>query len=63
MNIPTFEAYREKMCTCFLKKSPKMYGYALWCSQIVYIDIRPYSLNTTTAFYFMTEGPEVTLLV
>jgi len=33
---------------------------ALWCSQIVYI--RPYSLNTTTAFYFVTECSDVTVL-
>ena len=61
-NIPTFVAYREDV-HLFLEKSPKMYGYALWCSQIVYVDIRPYSLNTTIAFYFVTECPEVTLLV
>ena len=47
--------YCEKMCTCFLKSC------ALWCSQIVYTDIRPYSLNTTTAFYFVTECPEVSV--
>jgi len=38
-----------------------MYGCALWCSQIVYN--RTYSLNTATAFYFVTEGPDVPILV
>jgi len=62
-NIPTFEVLSRKNVLLFLEKSPKMYGYGLWCSQIVYIDIRPYSLNATTAFYFVTECPKVTLLV
>jgi len=33
------------------------YGCVLWCSQIVYI--RPYSLNTTTTFYFVTECSDI----
>jgi len=53
--------YCEKICTCFLKKVQKIYGYALWCSQIDYIDIRPYALNTTTAFYFVPRGYTVSL--
>jgi len=44
-------------------RSPTMYGCALWCGQIVYTGIRPYSLNTTTAFYFVTERPDVTMLI
>ena len=32
-------------------------GFVLWCSQIVYI--RPYSLNTATAFYFATKCSDV----
>ena len=55
-NIPTFEAVLRKNVYLFLEKS-----CALWCSQIVYTDIRPYSLNTTTAFYFVTECPEVSV--
>ena len=30
---------------------------ALWCSQIV--SIRPYSLNTATTFYFVSECSDV----
>jgi len=62
-NIPTFEALLRKNVYLFLEKSPTMCGCTLWCSQIVYTDIRPYSLNTTTALYFVTEFPEVTMLV
>jgi len=42
-----------------------MYGCALLCSQIVYQGIRPYTLNTTTAYalYFVAECPDVTVLV
>jgi len=40
-----------------------MYGRALCCSQIVYTSISPYYLNTTTVFYFVTERPDVTVLV
>jgi len=40
-------------------ESLKTYGYTLWCSQIVYI--RPYSLNTTTAFDFATECSDVSV--
>ena len=29
----------------------------VWCNQIVYI--RPYYLNTTTAFYFATECSDI----
>ena len=55
--------YWEKMPICFLNdaKSLKTIGCVLWCSQIVHI--RPYSLNTTTAFYIVTECVEVTVLV
>jgi len=49
--------YCEKLCTCFLKDAerPTIYGCPLWCSQIVC----PYSLNTTTAFYFVIERSDV----
>jgi len=62
-NIPTFEALLRKICTCSLKDAESLttYGCALWSSQIVYI--RPYSLNTTIAFYFVTECSDVTVLV
>jgi len=55
--------YWYKMCTCFSKDAASLttYGCALWCSQIVYI--RTYSFNNTTAFYFVTEGPDVPVLV
>ena len=66
-NVPTSEAILKKRCTCFLRdaKSPTMYGCALLCSQIVYQGIRPYTLNTTTAYalYFVAECPDVTVLV
>jgi len=62
-NIPTFEALLRKNVYLFLNgaKSLTTYGCALWCSQIVYI--RPYSLNTTNAFYFVTERSDVTVSV
>ena len=63
-NIPTSEALLKKMCrpTCFLNdtRSPTMHGCTLWCSQIFFTGICPYSLNTATAFYFVTECPAVT---
>jgi len=51
--------------TCFLNvtRSPTIYGCTLWCSQIVSTGICPYSLNTATAFYSVTECPVVTVLV
>jgi len=54
-NIPTLRPYREKMYTTFLNDAEilRTYGCVLWCSQIVYI--HPYSLDTTTAFDFVTE--------
>ena len=64
-NISTLRPYWEKTCTCFLNdaETPTMYGCALWCSQNVYTSIRSYSMNTTTTFYFVTECPDVTVLV
>jgi len=55
--------YWDKMCTCFSKDSESLttYGCALWCNQIVYI--RTYSFNNATAFCFVTEGPDVPMLV
>jgi len=55
--------YCEKICTSFLNAAESLttYGCALSCSQIVYI--RPYSLNTTTAFYFATKCSDVTVFV
>ena len=54
-NIPILRPYCEKMCTTFLNYAGILTtcGFVLWCSQIVYI--RPYCLNTATAFYFVTE--------
>jgi len=58
-NIPILRPYCEKIYTTFLNDAEilKMCGCVLWCSQIVYI--RPYSFNTTTAFYFVTECSEM----
>jgi len=55
--------YWEKMRTSFINnaESLTMYGCALWCRQIVYIC--PYSLNTTTAFYSVTECSDVTVFL
>jgi len=51
------------MSAGFLKDAKNLtaYGCALWCSQTFYI--RSYSLNTTTAFYFVTECSDVAVLV
>jgi len=59
MPIP-LRAYTSEICTSFLNdaESLTMFGYAFSCSQIVYTC--PYSLNTTTAFYFATECSDVT---
>jgi len=58
-NIPILRPYCEKMCTTFLNYAGILTtcGFVLWCSQIVYI--RPYCLNTATAFYFVTECSDV----
>jgi len=49
--------YCETVCrpTSLLNGAESLttYSCALWCRQIAYIC--PYSLNTTTAFYFATE--------
>jgi len=49
-NIPTLRPYCEKIYTIFLNDAEILTRYfcVLWCSQNIYI--RPYSLNTTTAF-------------
>ena len=53
----------ENTCTCFSKdaESLKTYGCVLRCSPIVYT--RPYSLNTTTAFYFVTGCSDIAVFV
>jgi len=66
VTFPPLRSYWEKNVGLylFLEKSPTMYGCAFWWGQIVYYtDIRPYSLNNSTAFYFVTEYPEVTVLI
>jgi len=62
-NIPTFEALLSKICTCFSKDEEGLvtHGCLLWRSQIVYI--RPWSLNTSTAFYFVTECSNIAVFV
>jgi len=52
--LPLRRCY-ENTRTCFSKDAENLttYGYVLWCSQIVCI--RPYSLNTIIAFYFVNE--------
>jgi len=52
----------ENTSTCFSKDAESVtYGCVLWCSQIVCI--RPYSLNTTTAFYFVTDCSNIAMFV
>jgi len=55
--------YEEKMCTCFLKDAESLttYGCVLWCSLFIYN--LSYSLNTTIAFYFVTECSDVKVFV
>ena len=47
----------EKTRTCFSKDAENLTtcGYVLWCS----VCIRPYSLNTTIAFYSVKECPNI----
>jgi len=58
-NIPTFDALTRKNKYWFLQicRKSKTYGHVGWCSESVCI--RPYSLNTTTAFYFVTECSDI----
>jgi len=53
----------EKMRTCFSKDAESLttYGCVLWCSQIFFI--RPYSLSTTIAFYFVNECSNIAVSV
>jgi len=53
----------EKISACFSKDAESLttYGYVLWCSQIVCI--RHYSLNNTTAFYFVNECSNIAMSV
>ena len=62
-NIPTFEVLISKNMHLFLerrRRSTNVMVACFWRSQIVYI--LPYSLNTTTAFYLVTECPDLTML-
>jgi len=58
-NIPVLRPYCEKMYTTFLNDVEILTtcGCVFWCSQVVHIC--PDSLNTTTAFYFVTEYLDV----
>ena len=62
-NTPTFQVLLWKICINFLNDAESLttYGCVLWCKQIVYS--RPYSSNTTTAFYFTTDCSDVTVFV
>jgi len=63
VTFPHSMHYEEKTCSCFSKDAENLttHGSVLWCSRIVFI--RPYSLNTTTAFYFVTECSDIAVLV
>jgi len=58
-NISILRPYCEKIETTFLNDVEILTtcGCVLWCSQIVYF--LPYSLNTTTSFYFVTGCSDV----
>jgi len=58
-NIPTFEAVLRKNMHLLLEscRSNNVTVCLLWCNQILYI--LPYSLNTATTFYFVTEYSEI----
>ena len=63
-NIPTFEVLISKNMHLFLerrRRSTNVMVACFWRSQIVYI--LPYSLNTTTAFYFVTECSDIAVFV
>jgi len=62
-NIPTFEALLRKNSYLFSNDAEGLitHGCLLRSSQIVYIC--PYSLNTTTAFYFVTECSNTAVFV
>jgi len=60
-NIAIMRPYCEKIYTTFLNDAEIVTCvFVLWCSQVVYI--RPYCLNTTTAFYIVTECLDVAVL-
>ena len=61
-NIPTFEANTNSP-TCFSKHKENLttYGCVLWWSQI--LRIRPCSLNTTIAYYFVNEWSNIAVSV
>ena len=63
VTFPHLKHWCENTSPCFWKDAEglKTYGCVLWCSQIVYI--RPYSLNTTTVFYFVTECSDIAVFV
>jgi len=62
-NIPTLRPCCEKIYTTFWNDAEILTRYfcVLWCSQIIFI--RPYSLNTTTAFDLVTECSDVAVFV
>jgi len=62
-NIPTLKPYCEKIYNTLLNDAEILTTYfcVLWCSQIIYS--RPYSLNTTTAFDWVTECSDVAVFV
>jgi len=62
-SIPTLRPDCEKIYTTFLNDAEILTTYfcVLWSSPIIYI--RPYSLNTTTAFDVVTECSEIAVFV
>jgi len=61
-NIPIVRPCCEKIYTTFLNDAEILTTctFVLWRSQIVYI--HPHSLNNTTAFYFVSECSDVTVI-
>jgi len=62
-NIPNLRPYCDKIYTTFLNDAEILTTYfcLLWCSQIIHI--RPYFLNTTTAFDLVTVCSDVAVFV
>jgi len=62
-NIPTFEALLRKNRYLFLERCRRSNN--VWLRTLTQSDcfFRPYSLNTTTAFYFVTECSNIAVFV
>ena len=62
-NIPTFEAVLRKNMHLFFERCIRSNNVMIACFDAVRFFILPYSLNTTTAFYFVTECSDIAVFV